>query len=48
MLLVSHRDIPKILKMKDFLCLKIAEIDMGGHFWVDTRTNLDIKAFFQS
>ena len=46
MLLFSHRDIPKILKMKQsFLCLKIAEIDMGVNFGL-RRMILDIKTHF--
>ena len=36
LLLFSHRDVPTIFKNeKIFLCLKIAEIDMGGQFWVE-------------
>ena len=36
MLLFSHREVPKIYKMKNFLHLGIAEIDMGGsQLWVE-------------
>ena len=42
MLLFSHRDVSKILEMKNFLCLKVAEFDMGVNFEC-RRTVLDIK-----
>ena len=36
LLLFSYRDqLPKILKWKNFLWLKIAEIDIGGEFLVE-------------
>ena len=47
LLLFPHRDMPKILKMKKFfLCLKIAEIDKGGQFWVEKNDSGHKNSFF--
>ena len=32
---LTHRDVSTFVKMKKFLCLKIAEIDMDGQFCVE-------------
>ena len=38
---------PNILKMKKiFLCLKIAEIDMGDQFWVEKNGSGHKKTYF--
>ena len=46
LLLFSHRDVLKILKIKNFLCLKIREIDMEGQFWVEKNDSGHKKPYF--
>ena len=46
LLLFSHRDVPKILKMKNFsYAWKLLKVTWGVNFW-SRRTILDIKTHF--
>ena len=46
--LSSSRRPKKFENEKIFICLKIAELDMGGHFWIEENESGHKSSFFQS